>query len=60
MKKFIAWLFAIKLEHLEPTYYHCYGEGAHMRVLGDSKRTNPYTYGTPEHDSWNDGWDGRK
>jgi len=60
MKKFIAWLFGIKPEHLQPTYYHCYGLGKHMRVLGDDKNTNPYTYGTNEHDAWNDGWEGRK
>jgi hypothetical protein len=60
MQKFIAWLFAIKPEHLRPTYYHCYGEGAHAQILGDGRNTNPYTYGTIERDSWDDGWSKRK
>lgn len=60
MKNFIAWLFGIKAEHLDRTYYHCYGEGAHARVLGDDRLPNPYTYGSLEYDAWNDGWDMRK
>jgi len=60
MRKFIAWLFGITAEHVDRTYYHCYGEGAHMCVLGDERRSNPYTYGTLEHGAWNDGWDERK
>jgi hypothetical protein len=60
MRKFIAWLFGIKWQDIGPTYYHCYGFGAHMRVLGDKRCSNPYTYGTLEHDAWNDGWEGRK
>ena len=60
MRRFIAWVFGITSEHVDRTYYHCYGEGCHANRLGDEKRSNPYTYGTLEYDAWNDGWDGRK
>lgn len=60
IKKFIIWIFKIKPCDLTPTYYHCYGFGAHSRIIGDDKSDNPYTYGTPEHDSWNHGWHGLK
>lgn len=60
MQKFIAWLFVIKPEHLPPTYYHCYGEGAHAKVLGDARNSNPYRYGTNEHYAWCNGWDSSK
>ena len=42
------------------SYYEYYGRGAHARVMGDNKQDNPYTYGTSEHDAWNDGWENRK
>ena len=57
MRMFIVWLFNIKPEHVGLTYYHYYGEGAHARVLGDERMSNPYTYGTFENSSWYDGWD---
>lgn len=60
MRSFIVWLFGINAERVCKTYYHCYGEGAHARVFGDGKNTNPYTYGTVYHDFWNDGWENRK
>jgi hypothetical protein len=67
MRKFLIWILDVKPEEVRKTYYHCYGEGAHMRVLGDRGRvlvdrrdSNPYTYGTLEHDAWDDGWEGRK
>jgi hypothetical protein len=60
MRKFIVWLFEITAEHVNRTYYHCYGEGFHAKQLGDEKQLNPYTYGTLEHDAWNDGWETRK
>lgn len=60
MRRFIAWLFEIKIEHIGRTYYHCYGEGAHARVLGDDRLTNPYIYGTLENAAWSDGWDRMK
>ena len=60
MRKFIAWLFGVKPEHVRKTFYHCYGEGAHYRLCGDAKSSNPYQYGTLEHDAWDDGWEGRK
>lgn len=41
-------------------YYEAYGRGAHSRALDEAKDTNPLTYGTPEHDAWNDGWELRK
>jgi hypothetical protein len=60
MQKFIAWIFSITAKHVYRTYYHCYGEGAHARILGDSRLSNPYRYGVYKHDAWNDGWDVRK
>jgi len=41
-------------------YFEAYGRGAYTRAINESKDENPYTYGTPEYDAWNDGWEGRK
>lgn len=41
-------------------YYAAYGDGAHSKVLGMGKDSNPYTYGTLEYDAWNNGWEGHQ
>jgi hypothetical protein len=60
MRKFLIWLLNIEPAHVGKTYYHCYGEGTHARLLDDPRNFNPYTYGTLEHGAWDDGWEGRK
>jgi len=50
----------LNIDPYEKTYYHCYGEGCHSRLLGETEKHNPYIYGTFEYDSWNDGYRARK
>ena len=57
MRKFLLWI--LNIDPYNKTYYHCYGEGTHSRLLGDTEKHNPYTYGTFEHDAWSDGYNGR-
>ena len=39
-------------------YWRSYAEGVQSRRGKEGKQRNPYTYGTEEHDAWNEGWSG--